>query len=194
MLAALKPFRKDDHGNFWTSDEVSSTHVFAYTYPELVDLNENTTLINRVNSLYGPNAHPFVKRGLYVAGAPLLESRRQYTVDIKIPLTSLNSSLDIYVFLGSPTGAVTQLWVDAQSFVGRTSMVDQNVQVSSSTETPKIYGNIPLTAALEARVRAGELEGMNEDIVGLYLKQNLQWQAVKVGTMNKFITQNVNLF
>jgi tyrosinase len=53
---ALHPFHRNLEGDFWTSETVRDHTIFAYTYPELLDLSDNDTLVRRVNQLYGPNA------------------------------------------------------------------------------------------------------------------------------------------
>ncbi|KAF2134809.1 Di-copper centre-containing protein, partial [Dothidotthia symphoricarpi CBS 119687] len=52
----LHPFRCNSAGDFWTSATVRDHTVFGYTYPELIGLSEDVTLIRRVNALYGENA------------------------------------------------------------------------------------------------------------------------------------------
>jgi tyrosinase len=42
------------------------------------------------------------------------------------------------------------------------------------------HGAVPLTAALEQKVRGGELESMEEDTVADYLNRNLKWRIATV--------------
>jgi tyrosinase len=55
-LEALYPFHCNEAGDFWTSKTVRDHTIFGYTYPELMDLSDNITLVRRVNALYGQNA------------------------------------------------------------------------------------------------------------------------------------------
>jgi tyrosinase len=55
-IEALHPFHSNEAGDFWTSKTVRDHTVFGYTYPELIDLSDNITLVRRVNALYGQNA------------------------------------------------------------------------------------------------------------------------------------------
>ncbi|KAH7390588.1 hypothetical protein BKA66DRAFT_580691 [Pyrenochaeta sp. MPI-SDFR-AT-0127] len=52
----LHPFHRNEAGEFWTSASVRGHTVFGYTYPELIGLTDDKTLVQRVNALYGPNA------------------------------------------------------------------------------------------------------------------------------------------
>lgn len=54
----LTPFRKDS-SSFWTTDEVRDwTTTFSYTYPEFSTSDgSKASIVNFVNSLYGPNAN-----------------------------------------------------------------------------------------------------------------------------------------
>jgi tyrosinase len=67
---ALHPFHRNPEGDFWTSETVRDHTIFAYTYPELLGLSDNDTLVCRVNQLYGPNATSQFSWDLKLAPAP----------------------------------------------------------------------------------------------------------------------------
>jgi tyrosinase len=70
ILEALHPFHRNLNGDFWTSETVRDHTIFAYTYPELLNLSDNDTLVRRVNQLYGPNATSQFSWDLKLAPAP----------------------------------------------------------------------------------------------------------------------------
>jgi tyrosinase len=71
---ALHPFHRNLEGDFWTSETVRDHTVFGYTYPELLNLSDNNTLVRRVNMLYGPNATSQYSWDLKAAPAPVESS------------------------------------------------------------------------------------------------------------------------
>ncbi|KAJ4303407.1 hypothetical protein N0V90_002300 [Kalmusia sp. IMI 367209] len=170
----LKPFHKDDSGNFWTSDDIRAWQVFGYTYPDLIGLDANTTLVNRVNALYGPNAAPILKRGIATTGAPHFSGRRQYALAIQVHEFKSPGSLKIYAFLGKVEEEDASKWVEESEFVGTASIL-----ASSKDGMQETNSMIPLTPALEAKVRTGELSTMDEGDVATYLRRNLKWKVVQ---------------
>ncbi|KAL1595142.1 hypothetical protein SLS60_009830 [Paraconiothyrium brasiliense] len=193
-METLKPFHKDDSGNFWTSDDVRDHTIFGYTYPDLIDISNTTTtklnsrgvstsLIARVNALYGPNASPLqspqnqviaqLKRGVATTGAPHFSGKRQYTLNIEVHEFNNPGSLAIYAFFGPPTGGVGD-WVNSAGFVGTTSIFGASAPAAELS-----HSIIPLTPALEAKAKSGELLSMDEGDVSNYLKSNLRWRVVK---------------
>ncbi|KAH7118957.1 hypothetical protein B0J11DRAFT_552225 [Dendryphion nanum] len=179
--SALKPFHRNHDGTFWTSETVRYPSAFGYTYPELVGMKNGNTapLVRKVNELYGPNARAQKRSiiGTYQAlGAPTFSGRRQYTTNIKANKFGLGGSFNCYVFLGDQeiTSDATQ-WTEQDSFVGFTGIFSQSNQKADI----EAYGAVPLTAALEDRVRAGKLASMEEQDVGGYLKSNLKWRIAR---------------
>jgi tyrosinase len=198
-LKALTPFHKNDNGQFWTSEDVRSITQFAYTYPELVGLNEDdaSSLVSKVNGLYGPNAtsqfsqkpsntsEPVERnslnlRSLNIAGAATFVGQRQYIANIQVQKFSLDGSFNIYVFLGGEPGSDPKRWTDEESFVGATGILSQPLGADIPDQEVKINAVVPLTAALEAHVKTNSLGSMNEDIVGQFLKDNLKWRISNV--------------
>ena len=188
------PFHRDDAGTFWTSETIRSPSTFAYTYPELVGLNGNDTsaLVSRVNALYGPNATPQkrnvdgepIERSALtrrdIAGAPNFSDERQYIANIKVHKFGLDGSFNVYVFLGDKPGLDSRQWTSEGSFIGVNGILAQSGVTDATKVKQEANGAVPLTAALEAKVRNGQLEGMKEDAVGTYLRYNLRWRISKV--------------
>ncbi|KAF2445573.1 Di-copper centre-containing protein [Karstenula rhodostoma CBS 690.94] len=188
---ALKPFHRDDSGKFWTSDSIRDHTIFGYTYLDLLDLPKNTSLnargvstslIARVNALYGPNASPLLspelrnpklKRGIATTGAPNFADKRQYTLDIQVHEFRDAGSLSVYAFFGAPEGAL-EGWGRSPGFVGTTSILG-----ASKKAHQKAHSVIPLTPALETKAREGELGSLAEGDVEAYLRRNLRWRVVK---------------
>jgi tyrosinase len=192
----LTPFHRNDAGRFWTSEDIRDTNVFAYTYPELVDLGDKgkEKLTARVKALYGPDAMPqkrsmeedgvqLTKRdSARIAGAPNFSGKRQYIANIKVHKFGLDGSFSVYVFLGDDCGNDAKAWMTESSFVGSVGMLSQAGVAAADTQKLNQVANgaVPLTAALEAKVRVGELESMHEEVVAKYLQERLGWRISKV--------------
>lgn len=140
-----------------------------------------------MNSLYGPNAMPPSKRSLdarAIAGAPSFTGERQYIASVKVRKFGLDGSFNVYVFLGDGApDAMPRTWAEDASFIGVTGMFAQTGSVATEMAQQEANGEVPLTAALEAKVRSGELQSLEEDVVAAYLRANLKWKISKVCTL-----------
>ena len=134
-VIALRPFHRNAAGEFWTSASVRDHTVFGYTYPELIGLSDNVTLVQRVNALYGPNATSQFSWGLDqtspmapsfpnssstvamnclesplgTTAADVLPKRDfqyQYYANVRIKKNRLGSAFRVYVFLGAESEIV----------------------------------------------------------------------------------------
>lgn len=155
--------------------------------------NDTSGLVNKVNALYGPNATPqkrsssldLVDRATStsngIAGAPTFSGERQYITNIKVQKFGLDGSFNVYVFIGDDPGADTKQWTQKSCFVGITGILCQP-NADQSKAGVEANGAVPLTAALEAKVKSGDLESMKEDVVAKYLKEKLRWRISKVRT------------
>ncbi|KAF2687949.1 Di-copper centre-containing protein [Lentithecium fluviatile CBS 122367] len=182
----LKPFHKDELGNFWTSNEIRDTHTFACTYPILQNLRNTDTLIRRVNSLYSPRQSiPAIRRTKRGAVTVAFGSGVQYTLSVKAQQASLKGSPSVFVLLGGVEETHRESggedWESDLHFVGQTSFIQQNVDMASSDDSPTVHSVVPLTAALEARHQFGELSSMVSASVYAYLKENVKWKIAKNG-------------
>ncbi|KAF2747125.1 Di-copper centre-containing protein [Sporormia fimetaria CBS 119925] len=198
----LTPFHRSSNGEFWTSESVRSVETFAYTYPELMGVTSNRTsdLMAAVNALYGPAAAPAnssvaVSRRLRraILGAPTFEGKRRYTTRVRMDRRYLRHSVNVYVFLGEDdvTGSPIE-WMRNDGFVGVVGVValDPSLRQTSQAgpnEEEELAGGVltsnsevPLTAALEEKIRSGQLESMREDVVREYLRRSLKWKVAQM--------------
>jgi tyrosinase len=83
-------------------------------------------------------------------------------------------SLSVWAFFGEPMGKL-EGWVRSPGFVGTTSILGASKRASQAA-----HSVIPLTPALEAKARSGELASLNEGEVAEFLRRNLRWRLVKV--------------
>ena len=121
----LHPFHRNKAGDFWTSASVRDHTVFEYTYPELVGLSADDTLVGRINRLYGDNAQ---SQFSWKLGDPLLRPppgteythnhrraitwavRRKAHSTITTSPTSKSRSLDPKAGTRSSSSQVTPIW------------------------------------------------------------------------------------
>ncbi|KAF2259452.1 Di-copper centre-containing protein, partial [Lojkania enalia] len=187
----LKPFHRNDDGAFWTSESIRQTSIFAYTYPELLN-HSIESLITKVNALYGPDATPQWSRNSLsapsnlaqratlspnrISGTPNFSGERQYMASIRVCKFGLDGSFNVYVFLGDSGEDVT-CWTSEEAFVGVTGILATGMKDEQGSGD--VTGAVPLTAALEARVRSGELKGLGEEEVTPFLRDNLKWRVSK---------------
>jgi len=128
-----------------------------------------------VNALYGPKAVPARKRGIATTGAPDFSGQRQYSLNIQVREAGFPGSLKIILFLGEVKSNNVRAWIDDKNFVGVTSIL-----ATSKEGMQKANSIIPLTAALESKVKNSELANIEEGTVAEYLWRNLNWKIVKV--------------
>src|ERR1051326_1610877 len=95
LILALQPFHKDSSGNFFSSNDVANIAKLGYTYPELQGNPSNATVKAAINALYYDVPPPSkLKRAE--------GSAMTYMAAIRAPMTVLNGSYTINVFLGEP--------------------------------------------------------------------------------------------
>lgn len=150
----LHPFHRNTAGDFWTSASVRDHTIFGYTYPELVGLSEDDTLVRRVNRLYGDNA---TSQFTWKLGDPIplsttpgngytLNERRsiivsspqkgkyhyQYFANIRVQKSGAEGGYKIFVFVGPTSIAAngsaydSTAWMRDPSFVGFTGFQSTN--------------------------------------------------------------------
>jgi tyrosinase len=160
-------------------------------------------LVSRVNALYGARANPQKRSGSSVsylhvvvdkrdiAGAPNFAGQRKYSLNVQVDKKRLEGSINVYVFLGkdneqhSDMGSSTD-WVKTNSFVGVAGILSlgtPQMGAERAGASVEAHGEVPLTAALEAKVRSGELASMREDVVASYLRDNLRWRIAGVSRL-----------
>jgi tyrosinase len=185
-LAALYPFHRNAAGDFWTSASVRDHTIFGSTYPEFLGLSATDTLIGRVNALYGENAtsrFSWETAGteLHIASLQSSDVQYQYSAVVRAQQMGPGGVSKVLVFLDAnmeikDRSPGTQKWMSEPGFVGYAGF--QNA-IGAETEM-KTNGVVALTAALEDRIRTGELRSMDEATVGAYLQEKLYWLLVDV--------------
>ena len=206
----LHPFHRNLAGDFWTSASVRDHTIFGYTYPDLIGLSEDDTLVRRVNQLYGDHA---TSRFSWRLGDPVpsitsngytYNDRRSITMDspqkgtyhyqyyanIKVQKSGSEGGYKIFVFLNDTSLATagstydSTAWMRDRSFVGFTGFQSTNSLGDGYAGVPnaKDYANgvVALTSALEERLRLHEIPSLDEDTVGRYLHANMTWRITTV--------------
>lgn len=189
----LHPFRSNEAGDFWTSSSVRDHTVLGYTYPEFMNLADNTTLIHRVNALYGGNARSLFSWDLAhqygSAGISLRLETAQYYYFANIRATSGVPTMGskVYVFLDdipadSQASDTQEPYVNNPALVGFTGFQNTVSTASELTQTDgeKMTGVVALTKALEDKVGLGHLASMDEVAVTAYLQDKMTWRLALV--------------
>ncbi|KAJ8112746.1 hypothetical protein OPT61_g4959 [Boeremia exigua] len=202
----LHPFHRNKAGEFWTSASVRDHTVFGYTYPELVGLSADDTLIRRINQLYGEDAtsqfswklgdpvpvpgpgrgYTLNDRSISMSSPQQGKFHYQYFANIRVQKSGSEGGYKIFVFAG-PTDAATAgstydptVWMRDPSFVGFTGFQSTNGHGDGYAGDPKATGDangvVAMTVALEDRLRTGVLASLDEDTVGEYLHGNMSWR------------------
>ncbi|KAH7410009.1 hypothetical protein DE146DRAFT_333642 [Phaeosphaeria sp. MPI-PUGE-AT-0046c] len=185
----LHPFHRDEAGNFWTSSSVRNHKVFGYTYPELINLPENTTLTEKVNALYGGNAKSQFswdldqRPGSADIGHQRDASQYYYFASIHVTSRVSNMGYKVYVFLddipadsqASDTDEVHFNSPGLVGFAGFQSTVSAANELTQANDD-KTMGVIALTKSLEDKVRLGHLASMDEVAVRAYLQKEMTWR------------------
>lgn len=202
----LHPFHRNKAGDFWTSASVRDHTIFGYTYPELVGLSADETLVMRVNRLYGNDAKSQFswklgdpvpsassgkaytyneRRSISVSSPQNGPYQYRYHANIKMKKPSAEGGSRVFVFLGSTDAATTgsvydaTLWMRNASFVGFTGFQTMGY-AGDALSTGDANGVVALTDALEDRLRSGELSSLDEDTVAQYLNENMSWRITTV--------------
>ncbi|KAI4640021.1 hypothetical protein J4E93_008821 [Alternaria ventricosa] len=182
---ALYPFHRNAAGDFWTSASVRDHTVFGSTYPEFLGLSATDSMVGRVNALYGGSATSRFSweaaRGeQHIASSQSSDVLYQYSAVIRGQHIGPGGVSKVFVFLDATlktnTGtSSTHAWMSEPGFVGYAGF--QNAVGQAKTEM-QTNGVVALTAALEDRMRMGELRSMDEIVVGTYLQEKLHWLLV----------------
>ena len=206
----LHPFHRNLAGDFWTSASVRDHTIFGYTYPDLIGLSEDDTLVRRVNQLYGDSAtsqfswklgdpipstpgkgYTYNSRRSITIGSPQTgKYQYQYFANIKVQKSGSGGGYKIFVFVGPTSMATTgstydsTAWMRDPSFVGFTGFQSTNSHGDGYADDPNekgdAHGVVAMTKALEDLLRSGQLASLDEDTVGQYLHDNMSWRITTV--------------
>jgi tyrosinase len=203
----LHPFHRNEVGDFWTSTLVRDHTVFGYTYPELVGLTDNATLVRRVNALYGENATsqfswdqkqgydipPAQSTSTNVLNAPKptpisslssqsaqrLDVQYHYFANIRTPDSQTTGAYKVFVFFDAVRTASES--PDTMLWMHDPGLVGfagfPGKGSMAGEDAHEANSVVALTRALEERVKTGELASMDGDAVAAYLRAHLSWRA-----------------
>nr|OQO21312.1 hypothetical protein B0A51_09062 [Rachicladosporium sp. CCFEE 5018] len=136
----LDPFHSDQNGTRWTSQTARSTRSFGYTYPELANNANISSIKAAINRLYGGDSSPSNSAAAAIqpskrfiddtpeepslfprdpaAAARPKPLRREYIANIVSEKFALNGSYAIYVFLGDFDAGDPSCWPTNPNLVG----------------------------------------------------------------------------
>lgn len=165
--------------HLWNSNMVRDHEVFGYTYAD-VATKKRADVIAVINDLYAsyspatmavqsegrrriPLARRLVHNGTYW----------EWTANIQVNKYALGSSFTVHLFLGDvpPESASWQLASNRAGSLGIFAGYPLTVRPPKGQP---ISGTVPLTWALVGLVRSGELQSLNPEDAGAYLKHALQ--------------------
>ncbi|KAK6428007.1 hypothetical protein LTR95_015856 [Oleoguttula sp. CCFEE 5521] len=200
----LDPFHSSQNGTRWTSQTARSTRTFGYTYPELAN-NANTSSIKAaINRLYGGDSSPSNSAAAAIqpskrfiddtpeepslfprdpaAAARPKQLRREYIANIVSEKFALNGSYAIYVFLGDFDSEDPSCWPTNSNLVGTHAIFaalpgDSEGNGMSMSSGMRVTGTVPLTSALLDKAKNGDLKGLRKADVEGYLRENLGWSV-----------------
>jgi len=203
--SALEPFFSNNARDYWTAGSVRQTSRLGYTYPEIQNNANISSIKAAINILYGSSSgsssglskrqdstvpkHPL--REGYIADDVADEvvdgKNRQYLATILSQKFALNGSYAIYVFMGE-FDDTPSAWATSPNLVGthavfaalnRVDAVSNPQLKAKISHHPEIdvTGTMPLTTALLGKAESGELSSMNPNVVEDYLEANLHWRV-----------------
>lgn len=191
----LKPFKKNDAGDLWTSDDVRNWTVFGYTYPELQQGWSTDSVRSAVDHLYSQQEDPTI-----TAQAPQTPQRRsridrrllggvakssvvqgyKYFLNVRASKNALRQPYTVYAFLGEP-GPKSTL-VTADNLAGTLGIASRLLteEQAASMPTVLVTSTLPLNRPLKQRIKSGELVVKTADDINNYLKNHLTWKVLAV--------------
>lgn len=179
----LTPFPSNEQGGFWTSDSSRNVSTFWYTYPELQNSANGSSVLAAITKLYSLPASSRSKRsveGSALGGISQIPYQ-EYMLNILANSSSLQGSYQIFAFTSMPSdvspltflsptsGNETGVLLGYHAFFGSSSMPSMNSALAAS---------VPITAGLAQAVDVGDLADLEKDTVAKYLAAEMQWQVV----------------
>ena len=173
---ALAPFW-NGQDTFWISTELTDTSKLGYTYPDFngLDMSDQDAVKKaiqiQVNRLYAdhqdPNSAPM--RGTY-----------DWTARIRFKKFELGTSVSVYVFFGD-IPADPKLWHVSPNFVGaHHAFVNSDPSACENCENHSESINEGFVHLNESILKHSDIRSLEPHLVAPYLKENLNWRAVKV--------------
>jgi tyrosinase len=174
----LTPFRSSD-GGWWTSDSSRSTETFGYTYPELSNKEDVAAIRSAVNSLYGPRPSGRTRKRTVSSST---ETRREYVTNVRASKHGLGSTFSISVFVGEQQvySSYSNENLAGTHAVFNSPSTPRQCLVYPCDDDALVTGAVPLTVALEKKVRDGLLRSLDPEDVVPFLAKELNWLVRKV--------------
>lgn len=207
----LMPFFMDMDGTPWTADASRSIGTFCYSYPDLDSSTSTAQVSTTLNNLYGqgclinPSSSPAPRSSPRRAANNKLSSRntgradmntladisqsisnlltntsamRDYVTNIRVDSMAVGSSFKVYIFDG-PVSADSTTWDASPHLLGQRFFMTSGMK-TMSRQLHK--GSISISAALRSRALSGALSGMGNNEVTDYLRDNMGWKVLMVGS------------
>lgn len=191
----------------FTSNDVMRTDSFGYTYPELIDDADRSSVIVKIRGLYGSNAvaggplrgavevsQAATKQEVNTAPGEILSNGclQHYAASIVSQKFALTGSYAIYLFLGDVQTDDPKAWPLSPNLAGTHAVFAGSSKESNldSIKRPigygsaKVSGSIPLTDPLLSKLHNGDLSGMSNEDVEAYLQKNLTWRIAMVSLVS----------
>ena len=187
----LHPFRKTD-SQYWTPKLARNITAFGYTYPELVNFDQQT-VSSAVNELYGPTTPSSGRRRRASTTSDLVRSTStllntthdEYRALIQIFNTAGNGPFLVCFFLGEPSSDDSNFTVDP-NFVGLFAVFASGGM--SRSHNKLIRRAVSLTDALNERIATKQLQDTSSKAISAYLRANLQLRIVGSQSKNVDLT------
>jgi tyrosinase len=203
-VAVLAPFHSDNGSTIFTSDDVRSTSIFGYSYPELPDWEMDSDQLAAnvryaVNTLYSPSSNGSVRRSMVKASArsasiaetfggvslelaqqlDVNNRNRQWSIAVLVDRFPVDTSFCIDFFMGEAPDDVSA-WPTAANLIGTYAQFNPaNVTMIHPDGFPKgqVHGEISMTHTLAAGISRGALRDLSPRSVVPLLRKALNWRA-----------------
>lgn len=199
----LLPFRKSS-GEFWTTNEIRSTEIFGYAYPEtqksgqpsIADLSSSVRAT--IARLYSSSARSMLTASPATADGRMLLSNNRTFTDWAITMQAASSALPStfiirFLFTGDfssdPVVDVGR-WMKLMPSDHSAASHDSTQMASASADDLTIKGTVSLTTLLLEQVGGGKLASLDAMDVVPFLKQSLTWKGISVS--RPFFTLNIS--
>jgi tyrosinase len=177
----LLPFRKPGTSSFWTTNDVTDTRVFGYTYPETGSGHDTGAAVAR---LYSSSARALL------GGTGISASAKHVVAGNHDDNMDAGSYTDWFIHCATTSSLGTFIATFSLSIIF-------NPGLSGNVSLPigrwvKIFGDftwslpihkngtVSLTASLLDRIAAGELASLEHEDVVPYLTERLDWAVLNV--------------
>lgn len=194
----LPPFWKDDD-NFYTSEDVRSSDIFGYAYPETQYWNFNSTdewrndVRATIERLYPSSARSTLNKAI-ASGSDLTNvvgdgsTFIDWNIEVKASASEMPMSFSAKFSLvgdfSSDESIPINTWTrmmgeDHESGARKIRQAERKTKRHSTIEQ-NLSSSLSLTSSLLDQVTNGRVESLDPDVVVPYLKAHLTWNVVTV--------------